>query len=357
MSGQPDPPLIVESFGKNAAAGYITFPIPVDSQIGITPGAASFNDGFPPSTMTAPNAGGVPPKGQEFNGILKMITAHLAALNAGQLYAYDADLAIAMSGYQKGAIVVSTSGIGFWINDVDGNSNDPDVIAPASSGWEPLVMAHSTQITDVGGTVSLSAFQAAASQLVLTGVLTSNLIIVVPPWQKTWFVANRCTMNNFTVTIKLAATTGAQLPPGPNWVYVYNGTLYAGNTVSGSFPCTYVGGSGVTGVNTAYYRIVGSLVSIMLPVLSATSNSNAFSYTGIPRFLIPALSPDGNYQLSPVALAKDNSIFQPGCYATAELNAGVPTLFFVLLNSGGGWTTTGTKAVLGTVMYDLLPGA
>ena len=44
--------------------------IPNASQIAITPGAASYNDGFPPLTRTPVAAGGVPPFGEDMNGIL-----------------------------------------------------------------------------------------------------------------------------------------------------------------------------------------------------------------------------------------------------------------------------------------------
>lgn len=49
--------------------------IPTASQIGVTPGAASLTDGFPPLTMTPLASGGVPPAGADFNGILNLITA------------------------------------------------------------------------------------------------------------------------------------------------------------------------------------------------------------------------------------------------------------------------------------------
>ena len=48
--------------------------IPVPSQISVTPGAASYTDGFPPLTMTPKASGGVPPFGQDMNGILYAIT-------------------------------------------------------------------------------------------------------------------------------------------------------------------------------------------------------------------------------------------------------------------------------------------
>ncbi|KAA1174648.1 hypothetical protein FP026_29625, partial [Rhizobium tropici] len=60
-------------FAASAGGGYIRA-IPQASQIGITNGAASLTDGFPPLTFLPVGAGGTPPWGQDFNGILNEIT-------------------------------------------------------------------------------------------------------------------------------------------------------------------------------------------------------------------------------------------------------------------------------------------
>ena len=64
--------------------------IPTASQIGITAGAASLTDGFPPLTRTPIAAGGVPPSGLDMNGILYALSAALRWAAAGGGYAYDA---------------------------------------------------------------------------------------------------------------------------------------------------------------------------------------------------------------------------------------------------------------------------
>src|SRR6202044_4157521 len=73
------PLLIAQPFGFGPAnPTYINIPIPVPSQISTTVNAASFTDGFPPSTMTPEASGGLPFFGQDMNGILYMITAYCA---------------------------------------------------------------------------------------------------------------------------------------------------------------------------------------------------------------------------------------------------------------------------------------
>ncbi|HRT22327.1 MAG TPA: hypothetical protein P5318_19630, partial [Candidatus Hydrogenedentes bacterium] len=95
--------------------------IPVDSQIGITPGAASLADGFPPLTMTPVAAGGVPPSGLDMNGILYELSNVIRWANAGGGYTYDADFATDsnVGGYPKGARVLRADGSGYWFNTAD----------------------------------------------------------------------------------------------------------------------------------------------------------------------------------------------------------------------------------------------
>ncbi|MGS1010136.1 pyocin knob domain-containing protein [Achromobacter anxifer] len=110
--------------------------IPVASQIGVTPGAASFTDGFPPLTMTSLAAGGVPPYGADFNGILNFLSTATRWNQAGAHYLFDPAFAAAMEGYPKGAILsASSSASGRWLNLLDNNTTDPD---SGGAGWVAL---------------------------------------------------------------------------------------------------------------------------------------------------------------------------------------------------------------------------
>lgn len=135
------PPEVVEPFGASAGAGFIQNPIPVASQIGITPGAASYTDGFPPQCFQDTTAGGTPPRGKDFNGILYTLSAAVAALNAGQLYPYSATLQTAISGYALGAVLAKADGSGFWISTTAANVTDPDT---AGAGWLSLLKGPNT---------------------------------------------------------------------------------------------------------------------------------------------------------------------------------------------------------------------
>lgn len=131
---------ITRPFGSDAVApDYITLPIPVPSQQAILVGAASFEDAFPPLTMSdIESQGGTPAYGQDMNGILFMITAYIACLGAGQAFPFNATVAAAIGGYAIGANLAKTDGSGFWFNTVDGNTSDPEGLTPVGwVGWSP----------------------------------------------------------------------------------------------------------------------------------------------------------------------------------------------------------------------------
>ncbi|WP_250534937.1 hypothetical protein [Caballeronia sp. AZ10_KS36] len=80
------PPPVTVPFAQNGSRNGI----PVPSQVSVTKGAASFTDGFPPLTMTSPLKGGIPPLGQDMNGILFVLSQIARWLMAGGSLAYDA---------------------------------------------------------------------------------------------------------------------------------------------------------------------------------------------------------------------------------------------------------------------------
>ena len=116
------------------AGGKRTVPVP--SQIPITPGAASYTDGFPPLTRTAVTSGGIPPSGLDMNGVLNEITDPGRWFCAGAGFPYDATFATDpnIGGYPQGARVLRADGLGYWLSLVDNNLTDPDT---GGAGWAP----------------------------------------------------------------------------------------------------------------------------------------------------------------------------------------------------------------------------
>lgn len=120
-------------FANGAGTSYIN-PIPEASQIGITNGAASLTDGFPPLTFLQASAGGAGPFGKDFNGILNQITAWNRWQAAGGTVEYDSAFSTAIGGYPKRSILASTTTGVLWLNFADGNATDPDSVSAANWG-------------------------------------------------------------------------------------------------------------------------------------------------------------------------------------------------------------------------------
>jgi hypothetical protein len=190
---QPTPPVLVEAFAINAPnaspaspmAGGKTNPFPSASQIGVVNGAASLNDGFVPLNFTPIAGGGVAPFGEDMNGILYLLSAHLAALNAGQLYVFSAVLSAAMTGYGLGARLQQTAdSSAIWINKTANNTTNPDTAAPlGSTGWissKPLNVAVApaagtfNDVTVAGGSDYIYDVNTAAGNITYTGVVSQR---------------------------------------------------------------------------------------------------------------------------------------------------------------------------------------
>ena len=131
-------------FANAAGSGFIRA-VPAASQQGITPGAASLTDGFPPLCFQPVGAGGIPPSGQDFNGLLSLLTSWARWQAAGATVTYDPTFAAAIGGYPKGAVVANVSTVGsFWINLVDGNSTNPDT---GGANWFSYAVNSSNSIS------------------------------------------------------------------------------------------------------------------------------------------------------------------------------------------------------------------
>lgn len=66
---------------------------------------ASIQEGFPGMTMKAPADGGLPPWGQDFNGMFYMMSSQTCFLQNGGLITFDADVSAKIGGYPQGAIL------------------------------------------------------------------------------------------------------------------------------------------------------------------------------------------------------------------------------------------------------------
>jgi hypothetical protein len=126
MKQSATPPKFPIPWGNSAGSAYIRS-IPVSSQIGTQNGAASLTDGFPPLTFVPSVAGGCPPFGADFNGILKQVTQWSQWQQASGPIFYDSAFAAAIGGYPNGATLSSAIVPGYlWLSTADDNTSNPD---------------------------------------------------------------------------------------------------------------------------------------------------------------------------------------------------------------------------------------
>lgn len=167
-------------FANNAGASYVRT-VPQDHQAATSSDApASLYDGFPPECFVAEGAGGIPPSGKDFNGILRDITDGLQWLQSGGPSLFNSDFSTSIGGYPKGARLASatTAGVEF-ISLVNANTTDPDSESAANwaqVGVETASLAtngyeiRSSGVIDMWGQVSIGRDSSASVTFPLAGL-------------------------------------------------------------------------------------------------------------------------------------------------------------------------------------------
>lgn len=146
------PASIVEPFALNGLRNTI----PVPTQIPITPGRASYNDGFPPLTMTDVLVGGIPPAGRDFNGILYSISSHAAWQSGGGGYSFDSTWSAANGGYSAGFTLRSATNPGqAWTSKVNANTTNPDV---DPTTWAPCSLYYARTAREISAGATPTAY-------------------------------------------------------------------------------------------------------------------------------------------------------------------------------------------------------
>ncbi|WP_414499581.1 hypothetical protein [Zymobacter sp. IVIA_12111.31 C1] len=190
------PALITTPFAQNGTRNDI--PATGD---GLGTGRASLATGFPDETMKPITAGGVPPFGADFNGILYALSNAARFYGAGGHYKFNADFASKIGGYPMGATVQASDNMGHWLNVVESNSTDPE--SGLSTGWLPLADHNGTATVTLTGNTTLTPLQAAKANLRFTGAPTGNVTVTFPAWTKRYSIINDCTGNQ-----SIICTTG-----------------------------------------------------------------------------------------------------------------------------------------------------
>ncbi|EPC9527560.1 hypothetical protein ACR3UD_003591 [Escherichia coli] len=200
----------------SASGDKNTIPVNSTSET-LADGLAAMDSGFPPLTRIALSAGGKPPKGQDFNGIFNDLYTRLQWSDAGMGYPFNADFRTAISGYPKGAVIPSSDYSVSWLNTIDSNNTAPEKTDATASGWMPSWGCGAASISISTANVNATDLQAANPRLILTGALTGNRILYLPPWVKDWTIENNCTGSAYYVQLSSRAA-GATVVSKPGTV-------------------------------------------------------------------------------------------------------------------------------------------
>lgn len=133
----PQPDLILTPFAQDAPPSAVD-PIPESRAPSDPLEKATWTQGFPGLTMIPLAAGGIPPRGQDVNGVLKAISEHVAFQGGGGQYRWSAEYVAAKGGYEKGAVIQSDDGLRSYVSVVDNNTDNFNTV-PSAIGdtWQP----------------------------------------------------------------------------------------------------------------------------------------------------------------------------------------------------------------------------
>lgn len=227
-------------------------------------GHAGYDVGFPAINMTPKVAGGIPPFGQDFNGILFAVTEALRFIEAGGSFPYSSAFSTAVGGYPLGALVSRTDGSGLWRTTTANNTTDPET---GGAGWAPDD-AGNTALSMTNANVTLTSLQAARSTIVITGILTTNLQLIFPTYAKEWLIVNNCT-GAFTVTAKTSAGSGVAISTGSTQVVYGDGTNispYTGNASQPFNVATATSSAHATSL-AEFAAVLATTGSVKIPVI------------------------------------------------------------------------------------------
>lgn len=227
-----------------------------------TPGQAALTTGFPPENFSPVAAGGVPPFGSDFNGVLNQSTAWNRWQAAGVAFPpYDPSFQSAVAGYPKYACVSSlVSPALVYISIVDNNVTNPDT---GGAGWIVFwrQLTVNTDIyvnTSTGNDSNNGLSPATAKKTIQAAILTAWTF---PP------------SSSFTITIRISDGTYAESVstpsiPGPAITVVGN--------VGTPSNVLITGGSGST------FALNGPNIMTVQGVKAscAVTNAAAFAATG-----------------------------------------------------------------------------
>lgn len=307
---------------SNAPAVGTRRPIPAASQSG---GAASLADGFSSLNFQPVGSGGIPPFGQDMNGVLFQSTGWDRWLSAGGPLLWDATFSATVGGYPRGSIVGSLANFGqYWLSLIENNMNNPDT---SGVGWVLTPVGLASGLVSYPGSVTLTATDR-GKLIQLSPNATVTLPINPPTGMPLSFYSNGASTivgGTFygggligTTTITLGSTETISLVyTNPNWVVLARNAVSLPYVLTGA---AVIGALGWVPVRQGGYgAMTNNSISLgwdgSSAILAAVDNNTTIvgalaSQTWARGVLAPIASPifSGNPQAPTPALSSSNAI-------------------------------------------------
>lgn len=244
----------------------------------VTPGLASYQQGFPPTTMEPIASGGIPPYGQDFNGILNAVNVANLWQQSGFVFSYDAVFATDsnIGGYPAQALLCRTDGLGFWLNTTDNNTSSPDTTG--SSGWLSVrANAGAQNIAVSVGTNTPDPSLLGLRLLVITGSIASPATLVLPLTRGASWLIQNSTTGAGSLGVQGSTGSGVTVPQGTIAEVVTDGTNYYTSAFNGSGVYLPISGTAVAATKLATARTIAMTgdVAWTSPGFDGTTNVTA----------------------------------------------------------------------------------
>lgn len=171
-------PVMLVPFAKDST---LKFDIPVTSDQ--SDGKANLTNGFSALNMTSISTGGIPPWGQDLNGILYLLSTFAVWSQAGNLFTFNQDFVTANGGYDEGAILTwDNAGVNTPVRSMKANNTDDFITDPTfinnttSPSWYTMSFFNSLQ----NPSVLFALNQSESATLTVPAWATKAYIELVP---------------------------------------------------------------------------------------------------------------------------------------------------------------------------------
>jgi hypothetical protein len=211
---------------------------------------------------------------------------------------------------------------------------------------DPRHIAHKVSISITSADVTLTAAQARARHIILSGALTGDRNLIVPDSGE-WIVYNN-TSGAFTVTVKTSAGAGDTVDQGSNRGFFADGTNVVATTAGGggsvdSFSTIAVSGqSDVVADSSADTLTLAAGTGISITT-NATTDTITITNTGTASNSFTTIAVSGQSDVVADS-ATDTLTLVAGSGISITTNAGTDTVTIAATGGGGGGNVTVTSS-------------